>query len=164
MNAQLKPEITVQRERYSEALCQELLPLLKDNWVRTESLIGAEPMDPAWDKYQKLDEMDLVECITARRNGELVGYIIYFLSLNMHHKTVRSAHGDLLYVKRDPGLGRVVFALIDAAEMSMRARGIKYVGWFVQKGSRVRKILESRGYIDDEIVMEKKLCAQEQTS
>lgn len=159
MSAVLKPalQVTIQRERYSDALCQELLPLLHENWVRTESLIAEEPIDPAWEKYKKLDELDMVACFTARRDGVLIGYAIVFHSHTMHHKTMISGHGDLIYVKSERGLGRVVFGLLDASEDYLRSKGTKYHGWFVRKGSRFYKLLQSRGYVDDEIVMERKL-------
>jgi hypothetical protein len=157
MSAILKPKITIQRERYSEALCQELLPLLKDNWVRTESYIGELDVDPAWDKYQRLDALDMVVCFTARLAGLLVGYVIYFTNFSLHHRTVKTAHGDMIYVKDMTGLGRVVFALLTAAEEDLRARSVMYIGWFVHQDSVIRRILESRGYVADELVMEKKL-------
>ena len=157
MNAQLKPELIVQRERYSEALCAELLPLLEDNWVRTESYIGELKIDPDFGKYQKLDAMDLVTCVTARFGGVLVGYSIFFTNFSLHHKTVKTGHGDMIYVKNEPGLGRAVFLLINESERILKEKGVIYMGWFVHKGSRIQRILESRGYVPDELVMEKKL-------
>jgi GNAT superfamily N-acetyltransferase len=149
--------ISIQRERYSDALCQELLPLLRDNWVRTESYISELEIDPAFKKYKKLDEMDMVTCITARRDGALVGYAIFFDNFSLHHQTVHTGHGDMIYVKDEAGLGRTAFRLLDAAEAHLRAKGVRYMGWFVRTGSRFYMILKSRGYVDDEIVMEKKL-------
>jgi hypothetical protein len=160
VNAQLKPAVTVQRERYSEALCAELLPLLKDNWVRTKSYIGELEINPDFEKYKKLDALDMVTCITARRHGVLVGYAIFFDNFSLHHRTVHTGHGDMIYVKEERGLGRVVFDLLEASEAHLRAKGVWCHGWFVHKDSAFYRILKSRGYVDDEIVMEKKLCAR----
>jgi hypothetical protein len=157
MNAQIRPQVTIARERYSEALCAELLPLLQDNWVRTESYIGELAIDPNFEKYQKLDAMDLVTCVTARLGGRLVGYAIYFTSYSLHHKTVKTGHGDMIYVKDEPGFGQIVFDLLKECERLLRAQGVVYMGWFVHRESRIHAILKSRGYVDDEIVMEKKL-------
>jgi hypothetical protein len=159
MNARLKPQITIQRERYCDAFAAELLPLLKDNWVRTESYIGELEIDPAFEKYKKLDELDMVTCFTARREGLLVGYVIYFTNLSLHHRTVRTGHGDMIYVREEPGLGRVVFDLLDAAEADLRGRGALYIGWFVRQGGKLHQLLKRRGYAEDELVMEKRLCA-----
>jgi hypothetical protein len=155
--ALLATRVSIQRERYSEALCQELLPMLQDNWVRTESYIGDLPIDPAFDKYQKLDAMDLVTCVTARRARELVGYAIFFTSFSLHHKSVKTGHGDMIYVKQDAGLGRVVFAMLDECERLLRVSQVRFMGWFVHKDSKIHRILASRGYREDELVMEKRL-------
>jgi hypothetical protein len=153
----VQTRVSIQRERYSDALCAELLPLLKDNWVRTESYIGELEIDPAFEKYKKLDEMDMVTCFTARSGGVLVGYVIYFTNFSLHHKTVKTGHGDMIYVREARGLGTVVFRLLDAAETDLRARGVVYMGWFVHKDGKLHQILKKRGYKEDELVMEKKL-------
>lgn len=160
MNARVKADVFVQRERYSPELIAEMLPLLEENWVRSESYIGELPLDPDFEKYRKLDALDMVKCFTARRGGELVGYVVYFTAFSLHHRTVKSAHGDIVYVKADLGLGRVVFLLLEAAEATMRAEGVQYCGWFVHQDGRARQILERRGYKADELVMEKKICAR----
>jgi hypothetical protein len=157
MNAQLKPSITIQRERYSDALCAELLPLLKENWIKSESYKSELPVDPAFDKYQLLDKADLVLCITAREAGVLIGYTITFMNFSLHHKAVFVGHGDMIYVEDGQGRGRVALKLLRESERLMKARGVTYMGWFVNRGSKIHKLLLAVGYKDDEVVVEKRL-------
>jgi hypothetical protein len=157
MNAIVKPKVTIVRERYSQRLCEELLPLLKKNWVRTESYIGGLEVDPDFERYKRLDAMDMVTCVTARIEGLLIGYAIYFTSFSSHHKTVKTGHGDMIYVEDEPGMGHIVFDLLKECERLQRAANVFCTGWFVRKESRFYAILRSRGYVDDEIMMEKKL-------
>jgi hypothetical protein len=159
LNARLKPQVSIEREPFTDSLCAELLPLAEENWVRSESYIGDLPLDPDIAKYKSLEKMGMMDCLIARRAGAVVGYVIMFTSMSFHHRQARCTHGDIIFVKSDPGLEYLAGGLLRASERILIERGVNFVGWFVHKDSKIERLLTSFGYTADEHVMEKRLCA-----
>lgn len=158
MNAIVSSDVFIQRERYSDALAQEILPLLRQNWRESESYKPEIEIDPDFARYRYLDEHDMLLVYTARCASRLVGYAIWYVVTSFNYKGfkdggLKSAHGTALYVEPDwRGHGA---QLLRQSEGVLRARGIQRFYWFVPPASYLRKILEACGYAADEVLMEK---------
>jgi GNAT superfamily N-acetyltransferase len=148
--------IEYERARYSKALCQEMLPLLKANWRESASYEEGIEADPDFERYRKLDAAGMILCITAREAGRLVGYVVYVITHSSHHQTIVCGLGDAIYT--DPDHRGVGNELLKLAENRMRAAGVKRLGWSVEEGSRIHRLLVETGFYPDEIVMEKRLA------
>lgn len=83
--AAMRPKQSVERgvvlavEPYSEMLCQEAVPLLKDHMV----LMDLDPDD--WSKrptatYQRLQDLGALQCVVARINGRMFGYLVSIIA------------------------------------------------------------------------------------
>ena len=160
MNAQVKPQVTIGVERYSDALIEEMKPLLKRNWWRSESHTHDFDLDPNFETYKRMDAAGKLLALFARLEGRLVGYIVYFVAPSTHHKTILAAHGDIIYVEDEPALARVAGELLERSEAMLREQGVQVIGWFTNSGSRLHRLLKVKGHKDDEIVTEKWLCAR----
>jgi GNAT superfamily N-acetyltransferase len=149
----VKPSI--QQEHYSEAICTEMLPLVQRNWRESTSYEEGLEADPDFARYKRLDDAGMCLCLTARAEGRLVGYVVFIVSTSTHHKTVLCGAGDALYL--EPEFRGHAAELLRQAEQMLRARGVRRLGWPVDEGSPLRKLLKSFDFHDDEIVMEKVL-------
>lgn len=112
------------RERVQDVMA-EIRPLLEAH--------GAEvghwdiPLDIDFNRYLQADDADILRIYTARVDGELVGYAIYFLLFGTHFKSTRSAFEDGFYVmpeRRDSGLW---LQLLMYAERELTTDGAKLI-------------------------------------
>lgn len=147
----------IQQEHYSEGLLAELEPLVQRNWIESESSKNGLKVDPAMERYIKLDQMGALVCLTARETGLLVGYLVFTVDYSLHHKSILCGKGDAVYVEFGPGRGGIAKDLIHEAERHMKARGVQRIGWYANPESRLHLLLRAMGYLDDEVVMEKVL-------
>jgi len=142
-------------EHYSEALCQEMLPLLRANWRESSSYEEGIEADPDFERYRKLDAAGMCLCITAREEGRLVGYVVYVVTHSTHHKTIMCGIGDAAYT--DPQHRGVGNQLLKIAEKHLKVAGVTRIGWTVDPRSRMHGLLLEDGYVPDEVIMEKRL-------
>jgi hypothetical protein len=169
MNAivQLAPElITVAREAYSDELFEELLPLAQRCWdegtfEKGMSCAGAVDrqiaIEPDRDVYRQLDSLGRFVMVTLRAAGTLIGYAEGFLYPSPHHKRILCCNVDSAYV--EVAYRGHTLALMWRFEAELRALGVHMVGWQVHANGHIHKLLKTRGYSADDLIMEKRLCA-----
>ena len=85
----------------------------------------AFPFDPDMNLYARLDEVGMLHVATARAMGRLVGYMLsVVMPSHQHHKSVRWASGDGVYLLPAYRKPRVADRLLAFAEDSLRAKGV----------------------------------------
>ena len=147
----------IEQEHYCDALRDELLPLIVRNWRESPSYVPGVDADPDWQRYRLLDEAGAVLCLTVRKAGALVGYLVAFSHSSLHHRTIRCAQIDGFYIL--PAFRFAARRLYRMAEDHFIAAGITHVGWTVDRNSRLQALAQALGFRADETVMEKLLCA-----
>lgn len=148
-------ELAFTQEHYSFELECELIPLTRRNWRESPSYEEGIDADPDFARYKRIDEAGACLFLAARDEGRLVGYAVFFIAHSVHHQTMLVAHGDALYMLpeyRGHGLG-----LYRQAEAMLKERGVKRIGFSVDRDSYLHMLLRSVGYRDDEIMVEKDL-------
>lgn len=113
------------------------------------------PLSPQYDLYEKRDEFGEVIYITARIEGELMGYFIGFVAPGMHYSTCLTCIMDIFYIHPDHRGSNFGFKLFDFVEKELLRRGVDR--WFV--GSKVNLdaswLFEKLGFTKVEIVYSK---------
>jgi len=94
-------------------------------------------------------------CITARDDGKMIGYSVFFLQNHIHYKSTRMAFNDVLYLHPDYRKGRTGIKLIQHSEDHLKWLGIKKVVWHIKKANDFSPILQRMGYGSEEVVMAK---------
>lgn len=149
--------LQIEQEHYSEALRDELLPLIVRNWRESPSYVPGIDADPDWERYRLLDEAGSILCLTVRAGSTLVGYLIALSHTSLHHRTIRCATIDAFFLL--PPYRFFAGRLYRLAEDHFLAAGIRQVGWSVDRDSQVQAFAHSLGFDADEVLMEKTLCA-----
>lgn len=158
--------VTINKEKFGDALYQELLPLAQKCWEESTELKAETcafygerdfQIDPDLDQYRKLDESGALVIITVRDGTEIKGYVSGFTYRAIHHKKIIGAIGDTIYV--DPEYRSYAGVLIDKFLDEMRERKVQIVGWPVTPDGYVYQLLKGRKFVGDDIVMELRLCA-----
>jgi hypothetical protein len=155
----------IDREAFSVELFNELLPLARKCWqessaLKADSCVFAGERDlviePDLENYQKISDSLII--VTLRDEGKLVGYLVGFLYRSPHHKKILCGNGDSIYV--EPAYRSYAVVLTERFEKESQAAGAQIIGWPTHPDGPVYRLLKARGYTVDDVVMEKRLCAQ----
>ena len=84
-------------ERFTPEVIAELEGLVIDHWEE----VGPFQFDflVDWSKYCAMDVVGMVSMITARIDGQMVGYAIYLIDAHTHFATTTFAKQDALYIQ-----------------------------------------------------------------
>jgi len=158
--------IQIEREKFSREVAEEILPLAQACW--NESTIVKKDtcayygerdfqIEPDTDRYVELSEQGILVLMTLRDERVLKGYIIGLLYRSLHHKRILCGIGDSIYV--DPDYRSYTGVMAEKFEQAMKALNVEIIGWPTHIDGPVYEVLKARGYVGDDIVMEKRLCA-----
>jgi GNAT superfamily N-acetyltransferase len=113
------------------------------------------PLDPDWDRYKTLIANKLAYLITARDDGKLIGYSIFFVTNHLHYKSTLYANNDLLYLHPNYRKGMIGPRLIQYSEQFLKALGVSKILWHVKFNKDFTRILHHMGYVDEDIIVGK---------
>lgn len=143
-----------QREKLSLDLFDEMLPLLLKHYKEIAHFQDI-PLDPDYDTYIKMEEIDLVRCYTARDNGELVGYAVYFVKANIKYRSSKQATQDVLYI--DPNKRGFGHRFILWCDRQLKEEGVQVVYHHTKLEHNFGPMLERQGYQLIDLIFGKRL-------
>jgi ribosomal protein S18 acetylase RimI-like enzyme len=104
------------KETYAQAV-DDVKVLLPTHWAEMAQRQDDIPLDPNWDFYEKAFAAGFATIYTARVGGELVGYVIFFITPRHTHYAHRWAKDDTIWLKtehRNVGLATKLFDLFES--------------------------------------------------
>lgn len=144
------------RESYAQA-ADAVRPLLEEHW-RELATYSDVPLDPDWGLYQKAYEAGNLRIFTARLNGVLVGYAVYFVRYHHHYASTLWAMSDVILVRKEHrslGVGNSLFALV---EESLREEGVGVIQTTAKLAHpELSVLLEMRGHARNEVTHTRRL-------
>ena len=161
--------MTIAPEKFTYELFVELLPLAQKCWRECTDSKGENcafygerefDIEPHYEQYQRMANEGVLSFVAMREEARLVGYVIGFAYVCLHHKHVIGGIGDNIYV--EPAYRERTGELVDKFVSELRALKAEIIGWPVIPGGYVHKVLKSRGFVRDDVVMEKRLCVLQQ--
>jgi len=136
--------ITYQEEAYSKCI-DELKAIYPEHYE--ELAVTKEfPLEMDYETYDLLDKNGRISIITARKDLELIGYIIFFISRHLHYKSCVVAHEDIYYLKKPYRKGRIGIKLFQYAEQAMREKKIDRIVYGTKVYLDNSKLFEYLGY------------------
>lgn len=157
--------VAIDKEAFSGPLAAEILPLARKCWGESTAFKGETCayfgerdflIEPDEEAYQRLADQGLLVLVTLRDEGELKGYVIGFVYKALHHKKILGGIGDSIYI--EPDYRSHTWAVAKRFEIEIKGLGAQILGWPVHFNGPVYEILKAKGYVGDDIVMEKRLC------
>lgn len=136
--------LQIQREATSDALWAEAMPIIEAGFREFDPHIELG-LDLNRQTYDALEAAGALRVYTARRSGELLGYVALIVGASPHRRAVKQATQDAIHVKPEHR-GQVTAALIRHAEREMRDEGVKLLYHSCPMGSRLGRLLEILGY------------------
>jgi L-amino acid N-acyltransferase YncA len=117
-------EFSFQRERVQDTI-NEAHPLLQRHWDEiawTKELSGVD-IDRAF--YRRLEDAGGIICVTARHDGELIGYAVYFVRQHPHYQGVRWAVSDIYWIAPEHRGRLLGLRLFQVVEDELRKAGVQ---------------------------------------
>lgn len=152
-------------ESFTRALADEIVPLGQQSWDECSEIKKDTcayhgqrglAIDPDIDQYLYLADHNSLIAMTLRDHGDILrGYALVILYKSLHLKTELCGNVDTFYVQPDHRISMSRF--MSHIEDTLRGRGVSIIGWPVTRTGKMYEILQRRGYIADDVVMELKL-------
>lgn len=142
-------------ERYQDAI-NEIKPYYQAHYDELASNKEI-PLDPDYETYDKLSEAGFIHLVTARKDGELVGYHISFVMPHMHYKSSLTAHTDIYYLRKDCRIGLNGYNFFKFMEESLNKKGVQRIYMMTKTDADKGIILKRLGYVEKERIYTKML-------
>lgn len=157
--------VAIDKEAFTPALYEEIVPLGRKCWAEstvskaeTCAFYGERDfrIEPDFATYQRLTDQGAVLIVTLRDEGALVGYAVGFVYRSWHHNKIMCGATDTFYVEPDYR----AYAAVMAAkfEEEFWTLGAQIIGWPTHANGPIYELLKARGYVGDDVVMEKRIC------
>lgn len=133
-----------QREQSFE-IFDEAMPLLRQHFEEISANKDI-PLDPDFEAYELMERQGMLRTFTARDDGKLVGYAVFFVRANIHYKTSKQANQDILYIVPSLRGGLLGYRFIKWCDEELRAEGCQAVYQHIKAAHNFGSLLERIGY------------------
>lgn len=82
-------------------------------------------LSPDLGRLDRLHDMGVLHIVTARKDGELVGYHASIIERLLHYSQILAGKSDLYWIRPDCRTGRTPLRLFEMVESSSKARGVQ---------------------------------------
>jgi len=133
--------INLQQETFNEFMA-DAFPLLVANNAEID-LFGL-PLNMDFAAYQLAEEADILRIYTVRENNRLIGYCVFVITDHAHHKDLRMASQDVIYIS--PNHRSCGLRLLRYTEERLKEEGVNGIMQSAPVISRLGPVLERLGY------------------
>lgn len=120
-----------------------ILPLLSDHAAEVDL---SHKTDPDVDLYRMMEKYGVLQIVTAREDGELLGYCIVMVARAPQRKNVIEAQGDMYYIAPHARKGWVGVRLLRHSIELLQAKGVKTFRFFTSNEFDTGPILRYLGF------------------
>jgi GNAT superfamily N-acetyltransferase len=147
--------VTFQRERLAPNL-RQLLPLLRKDWEENGIDRDTVPFALDLDRYLNYDLVGILQIVTARDKGALIGYIFALVHPHIDHSGMGWAMLTWYWLYPEYRGGGIGDAMLQSMEKFLRAARVSVVEATRKIGSD-HNMFERNGFSDTDIVSRKHL-------
>jgi hypothetical protein len=90
--------IEFKREEDGESFFKEAQELFVKHYEEIAERTDVIKFDPNVERYRELFKAGIIEIHTARDDGNLIGYNVWFVMNHLHYKSSLTATSDILYI------------------------------------------------------------------
>lgn len=126
-----------------EKVQEQIFPLLQMHYKEISAFQDI-PLDPDWDRYKKMEELGILVIFTAREEGELIGYNVFFVNTNGHYKGSLQANQDVVFINpKKRGFGKL---FLNWCDEQLKTLGVQVCYHHIKAKHNFGAMLESLGY------------------
>lgn len=101
--------------------------LFRQHWAEIALNQDKVPLDPNWDQYFAYDLADILNVLTVRADGVLVGYLFVLVFPHLHYASTAFAHTDIFWLAPPYREGWAGVRMFREMEKHLKVRGVKVV-------------------------------------
>lgn len=137
--------ITIQCETYLDAI-KELRPLFEEHWEEVAINKEKIKLNPDYSKYEQMQASGILALFTARDEGRLIGYSVFFMIPHMHYRDHMFAMNDIIFLLPEYRGTMAGADLVQFAEKELKGVGVSYITYHFKTHLPFGKGLEFLGY------------------
>ena len=142
-------------EHYTDKLIEELQPLILSHYEEIAEDQDKIELNPDYEIYKGMDSNGLLNTITVRDDGKLVGYFVCVLHKNIHYKDHVFANNDILFLDYKYRKSTVAYRLIQFAEKVLKDLGVSMIMINMKSKHMFDRLLTGLGYKEFEVTFRK---------
>jgi GNAT superfamily N-acetyltransferase len=103
---------------------EEMYPTLLEHCAEVHKFADTMPLSPDKEKYQVMQEAGVLQIVSVRDSGKLVGYSVDFVTENLHYKEHLYASNDIIFIDpayRHTGIAKELFEFVHE---KLKERGV----------------------------------------
>lgn len=136
--------ITYQEEAYSKCL-PELMALYPEHYDEL-SVTKVFELEPNYEVYKQLEQLNILKLITCRDDNKLLGYILFIVTPHLHYKSCITAVEDIYFLKKEYRKGRVGIRMFQFAEKFLKEIKVNRIIYGTKVHLDNSKLFEYLGY------------------
>lgn len=142
--------ITFSIEKFADTLMAGRAHAEK-HWQEFGARRELREFDMDYDLYLATEQRKNLLVSIARRDGQIVGYLVFFLHRDFHAKSGMAAESAFYYTIPHPMRGLLLRGMIRCAVRELLSRGVKFIRFRHRLKQTARPILENLGFELDEL-------------
>jgi GNAT superfamily N-acetyltransferase len=120
--------------------------LVHDYFDKTQAKENLPPLDMDWPTYIEMERNGNVVVVGAYDNERLVGFVMYVVAPNLHHRTLKCAACDIIGVRPEYRNQHIARHLMAVAEKRMRDAGVHYISHQFRTDYETEPLFGKLGY------------------
>lgn len=149
------PLIAFAREELTDDLWIEALPLLGAHW-REIATFPDVPLAPDMVAYAAASFGGMLRVYTARDEGHLVGYGLFFVRFALHYRESLQAVQDVFYLAPE-ARGGTGYRFLTWCDEQLIREGVSIIHHHVKVAHDWTPLLERLGYVRSDLIMSRKV-------
>lgn len=126
--------------------CIEQLKKMFDAHYEELSVTKNAKLNPDYDIYMKMDSHNMLEVILCKNDDEVIGYIVFFISPNLHYKDCLLATEDIYYLKPEYRKGTTGIKMFKFAEKYLKSINVNMIKYGTKTHLDNSRLFEYLGY------------------
>jgi len=144
------------QEEFSYELVNEMYPLWKAHYEEIATYKDIA-LDPDLERYEIMARGGFLRIFTARDEGSLVGYQVFFVTQNPHYKRSTQAVQDILFLSLVLRKGLTGYKFIKWCDERLKEEKIQLVFQHVKEAHDFTPMLRRLGYQAHDKIMVRRL-------
>lgn len=138
--------MTIQYTTAKVSECFDEVLSLLDNHYQELSVTKHYKLNPCFDLYKANEKNGKCRVILCKNDNEIIGYIIFFIDVNLHYKDCLLATEDIYYLKPEYRKGRTGIKMFKFAEEYLKSLGVNMIKYSTKVHSDNSKLFEYLGF------------------
>lgn len=139
-----------------ESVRSEIEPLLEAHWHEVAHYLDIK-LNPDWEFYSLIEEDNRLRLFTARDDGRLIGYAVFFVGPNRHYKDSIQAVQDVIFLHPEYRGAKLGAKLILFADEQCKSENIQVIYHHIKAAHDFGPLLVSCGYELVDLIFAKRL-------